>query len=155
MGTVLSDVVLKPIASLISFCGKQISRCWVFQGYISGYIQDVFCNAPAKTQWNTSVIITLQLQWRHNERNGVSNHQPQDCSINCLFRRRSKKISKLCVTDHCEGNSPVTSEFLAQRASNAENFSIWWRHYEHITLWGFIFRWEYISILWHKNTLEL
>ena len=27
--------------------------------------------------------------------------------------------------------SPVTSEFLAQRASNAENFSIWWRHHAH------------------------
>ena len=30
-----------------------------------------------------------------------------------------------------EGNSPLTSEFPAQRASNAENASIWWRHYEH------------------------
>ena len=29
----------------------------------------------------------------------------------------------------CEGNSPVTSEFPAQRASNAENVSILWRHH--------------------------
>ena len=29
----------------------------------------------------------------------------------------------------CEGNSPVTGEFPAQRASNAENVSIWWRHH--------------------------
>ena len=35
------------------------------------------------------------LQWRHNERAGVSNHQPRDCLLNRLFRRRSKKISKL------------------------------------------------------------
>ena len=28
------------------------------------------------------------------------------------------------------GNSAVTGEFLAQRASNAENDSIWWRHHE-------------------------
>ena len=27
------------------------------------------------------------------------------------------------------GNSPVTGEFPAQMASNAENFSIWWRHH--------------------------
>ena len=27
------------------------------------------------------------------------------------------------------GKSPVTGEFLAQMASNAENVSIWWRHY--------------------------
>ena len=28
-------------------------------------------------------------------------------------------------------NAPVTGEFPAQRASNAENASIWWRHHEH------------------------
>ena len=34
-----------------------------------------------------------------------------------------KKTSKLQVTGFCEGNSPVTGEFPAQRASNAENVS--------------------------------
>ena len=29
----------------------------------------------------------------------------------------------------CEGNSPVTREFPAQRASNAENVFVWWRHH--------------------------
>ena len=43
--------------------------------------------------------------------------------------RWSKKISKLRVTGLCEGNSPMTSEFPAQRASNAENVFIWWRHH--------------------------
>ena len=37
-----------------------------------------------------------------------------------LFRRRSKKASKLRVTGLCEGNSPETGEFPAQKASNAE-----------------------------------
>ena len=45
-------------------------------------------------------------------------------------RRRSKKTSKLCVTGLCEGNLPVTGEFPSQRASDAENVSIWWRHHE-------------------------
>ena len=36
-------------------------------------------------------------------------------------RRRSKEASKLCVTDLCEGNSPVTREIPTQMASNAEN----------------------------------
>ena len=31
------------------------------------------------------------LQWRHNWRDSVSNHQPRDCLLNRLFRRRSKK----------------------------------------------------------------
>ena len=45
-------------------------------------------------------------------------------------RRRSKKTSKLRVTGLCVGTSPETGEFPAQRASNAENVSIWWRHHE-------------------------
>ena len=32
------------------------------------------------------------------------------------------ETSKLRVTGLCEGNSPVTGEFPAQMASNAENF---------------------------------
>ena len=44
-------------------------------------------------------------------------------------RRRSKKTSTLRVTGLCEGNSSVTGEFPAQRASNAENVSIWWRQH--------------------------
>ena len=43
------------------------------------------------------------LLWRHNERDGVSNHQPPDCLLNRLFRRRSKKTSKLRVIGLCEG----------------------------------------------------
>ena len=69
------------------------------------------------------------LRWRHNERDGVSNHQPHDCLLNRLFGRRLKKTSKLRVTGLCAGNSPVTGEFPAQMASNAENVSIWWRHH--------------------------
>ena len=47
-----------------------------------------------------------------------------------FFWCRSKKTSQLRVTGLCVGNSPVTGEFPAQRASNAENVSIWWRHHE-------------------------
>ena len=45
----------------------------------------------------------MTLQWRNNGRDGVSNHQPHDCLLNHLFRRRSKKNIKaphhwpLCV----------------------------------------------------------
>ena len=69
------------------------------------------------------------LQWRHNEHDGFSNHQPHHCLLNHLIRRRSKKTSKLRVTGLCVWNSPGTGEFPAQMASNAENVSIWWRHH--------------------------
>ena len=38
------------------------------------------------------------LQWRHNDHGGVPNHQPHGCLFNRIFRRRSKKTSKLRVT---------------------------------------------------------
>ena len=69
----------------------------------------------------------ITLLWRYNGCNGVSNHRRPNCLMNRLPRRRSKKTSKFCVTGLCEGNSPVTGEFPAQKA---ENVSIWWRHHE-------------------------
>ena len=78
----------------------------------------------SQRQWNNCGA----LQWRHNGRDSVSNHQPHDCLLNCLFRRWSKKTSKLRVTGIFAGNSPGTGEFPVQMASYAENVSIWWRH---------------------------
>ena len=80
------------------------------------------CYVPISTQ-------RFHLQWCQNECDGISNHHPHDCLLKLLFKRRSKKTSKLHVTGLCDGNSPVTREFPAQRASNTENVSIWWRHH--------------------------
>ena len=88
-------------------------------------------------EYNTSVTKSIYrlfnefyaLQCRHNGRDGVSNNQPHHCSLNRLFRRRPKKISKLRVTGLCVENSPVTGKFPAQMASNAENVSPLWRHH--------------------------
>ena len=80
------------------------------------------------SRWQILMII-YSLQWRHNERDGVSNHRCLDGLLNRLFRRRSKKTSKLRVTGLCERNSPVTGEFPSQRVSSTENVSIWWRHH--------------------------
>ena len=81
-------------------------------------------------KWPTQVLVFClkSLRWRHNDHDGVSNHLPHHCLLNCLFGRRSKKTSKLRVTGLCAGNSPGTGEFPAQMASNAENVSIWWLH---------------------------
>ena len=46
------------------------------------------------------------LHWRHNDHDGVSNHEPYGCLLNRLFGRRSKKAWKLRVTGLCVGNSP-------------------------------------------------
>ena len=79
------------------------------------------------------MVAETVLQWRHNECDGVSNHQLHDCFLNRLFSHRSTKTSKLRVTGLCEENSPMTGDFPAQRVSNTENVSIWWRH--HVVKW--------------------
>ena len=83
----------------------------------------------ANAFFNTDLHFHISWQWCHNGRDSVSNHQPHDCLLNSLFGRRSKKTSKFRVTGLCVGNSPGTGEFPVQRASNAENVSIWWRHH--------------------------
>ena len=89
---------------------------------------------PEVTVHNHAVSVSCfhmaiySLQWRHNEHDDVSNHQPYDC-LDRLFRCRWKETSKLRASALCVGNSPVTGEFPAQRASNAGNVSIWWHHF--------------------------
>ena len=70
-----------------------------------------FCELRKSCFWCT-------LQWRHNERDSISNRQSHNCLFNCLLRRRPQKTSKLRVTGLCAGKSPVTGEFPAQRVSN-------------------------------------
>ena len=57
-------------------------------------------------------INILTLQYGHNNHDGVSNRH-HGCLLNRLFRRRSKKTSKLRVTGLCVGKSrPVTRKMF-------------------------------------------
>ena len=60
---------------------------------------------------------------------GTMASQISDVSIVCSGADL-KKTSKLRVIGLCEGTQPVTGGFPSQRAGNAENVSIWWRHYD-------------------------
>ena len=97
--------------------------------FVSGPYK-ILQNLSHEVQVNFVWKVYMTLRWRHNGRDSISNHQPHDCLLNRLFRHRSKKTWKLRVTGLCAGNSPVTGEFPAQMASNAENVSIWWRRHE-------------------------
>ena len=81
------------------------------------------CIVPYLYIWCSYV---RRLQWRHHEHDGVSNHQPHDCLLNHLFKVQIKENIK--APRHWP-LWPMTDEFPAQRASNAENVSIWWRHH--------------------------
>ena len=88
---------------------KYTTSVWMHKGHTS----TVAINRP---QFATHRGVHNQspwkiLQWRHNGRGSVSNHQPHHCLLNCLFRRRSKKTSKLRVTGFVRGihRRPVNS----------------------------------------------
>ena len=51
-----------------------------------------------------AVNIYISLQWHHNGHDSVSNHQPCECLLSRLIRRRSKKASKLRVIGLRAGN---------------------------------------------------
>ena len=61
------------------------------------------------------------------------------------------KTSKFRVTGLCEGNSPVTGEFPAQMASDADNVVIWWRHHVDDFIETFICKGQYSHM---KELLE-
>ena len=73
--------------------------CHCFDIYIYIYVYS-WCYCIHYDYCNVRCLV---LQWRHNKRDGVPNRR--------LFKRRSKKTSKLRVTGLCAGNSSVTGEF--------------------------------------------
>ena len=63
--------------------------------------------------YHNNIVVSSETRYRLHcitgrqiEPDSASNHQPPDCLLNHLFRRRSKKTSKLRVTGLCAGNSP-------------------------------------------------
>ena len=111
--------------------------------YISLYLTHALTRSETQGTW--WILQGPSLQWRHNGHDSVSNHQPHDCLLNRLFRRRSKKTSKLHGTGLCVQNSPGTGEFPTQMASNMENASIWWCH--HVN--------QMIVLFWHHINTQI
>ena len=92
--------------------------------------------------WKTFNTGIASLQWRHNERNGVSNHRRLVCSTVCsgADQRKHQSSASLAFVMGIH-RWPVDSP--AQRASSAENVSIWWR--QHVTPGS-------VHALWHLET---
>ena len=108
---------------------------------ICSYIKTVNLKSVSPSQFSISSILHKALQCRHNE--------CLDCLLNCLFRCRWKKTSKLCITGLCEENPPVTGGFPSQGASNTENVSIWWHHH------GVICSDDVMTASWHGLTFHI
>ena len=83
-----------------------------------------------KCSWRKQLVHGVQyflITMTSHERHVVSNHQ----YLYCLFYSLSGPTSKKHLSPHYwpfVRNLPVTSEFPAQMASNAEKASVLWRH---------------------------
>ena len=73
----------------------------------------------------TDEIGVTVIQWRHNDRDGVPNHQPPDCLLNRLFQAQIKENIKAPRHRLLWGEFTGDQWIPAQRASNAENDPIW------------------------------
>ena len=93
--------------SPFSWRGYGVTKIWL---WIIDLTSGGKRTSPTICQTMSRSMVTLcsqiALRWRHNELDGVSDHQPHGCLLNRLFRRWSKKTSKLRVTGLCVGNSP-------------------------------------------------
>ena len=96
--------------------------CYFLSPLISRFSQSV-CNCC-----RTKSIQSLQ--WRHNGRDGVSDHQPHHCLLNRLFMRRSKKTSSSASLAFVRGinRRPVNSP--QKWPVTQKKVSIWWHHHD-------------------------
>ena len=91
---------------------------------------------------------TTPLQWRHNDHDSVSNYQPHGCLLNCLFRRKSEKTSKLRVTGLCVGNSPGP-------VNSPHKGPVTWKMFpfdDFILRWNIVVRWFPFNQLFNGNS---
>ena len=120
------------------------------------------CKTVPALQHIPSYVRITTLHWRHNEPDGVWNHQPRDCLLNCLFRCRSKKTSKLRVTGLCAENSRRHHEIFLTRGRQCRyRFKFRYIHitehrYNPVDIDAYIYIYEYIHIgTWPPLCLQM
>ena len=100
---------------------------------------------------------SIQLQWRHNERHGVSNHQSHECLLNRFSMRRSKKTSKLRVTGFVRGihRWPVNSPQKRPVARKMFPFDDVIMHSLNPEKWGCNFKWVIFKLISRITILSI
>ena len=87
-------------------------------------------NCHSKNWWQTPMLWNIHsaLQWRHNDHDRVSIHQPHGCLQPFIQTQIKENIKAPRHWPLC-GEFTGVGEFPAQWAIYAENVSIWWRHH--------------------------
>ena len=106
---------------------KVLIKCWVFSQWSSHQRQwDLFLEI-----WVTCMyIFHSSLQWRHNEHDVVSNHQPHDCVYSSVYSGADQskyKISASLAFVKGIHRRPVNSPHKGP--VTRKMFPFWWRHH--------------------------
>ena len=130
---------------------------WYVHAYIYIYkFMLLHCSVGECTLWNFAVNLLsakILIRWKYVESNldhvkcQISGMDSINHYVDVIMETKASQITSLTIPYSivysggdqrwhqrsaslaiCAGNSPVTGEFPAQMASNAENVSIWWRH---------------------------
>ena len=94
---------------IIPFSLKKKSSIYYNSVLLLGLSANLARGAPPLPSWRSLLGLLYSLQWRHNGRDSVWNHQPHDCLLNRLLRRRSKKTSNF------PRHWPLCGEFTEDR----------------------------------------
>ena len=139
--------MILPLVGSFYIASLMVSRQSLFQVIVLSRFKPCWLSFITGTKQSYHITMNYvdgeeTLQWRHNERDGVPNHQLlADCWLNRLFRRRSKKTSKFRVTGLCE--------------VNADNTSTWWRHHRKtITMGAFTYARKHSKLISLLGTFQ-
>ena len=119
----MASILSRPQFVNVEFCTQQYVCSWfTFADAVSWYTRPGLglLSQLLSFRYFLNVFRIISLHWRHNDHDGVSNHQPRGCLLNRLFRQIKQNIRHrpLC------GEFTGTGEIPAQRANYAENVSI-------------------------------
>ena len=131
---------------------------WDQQVYSTSKLDTVFlkflCGQIISDTYRDAIFFPsffVSLEWRHNEHDGVSNHQPHDCLLNRFFKAQINENMKVPRHWPLWVEFTVDRWFPAQRASNADNDPIWWRHHVPTVFKTFIDTIFFYNILWDND----
>ena len=118
---IFADITFGYLFSYMQFlyCFSSMSWIWLLPRILLAILLSFFdCFCPY------GLFIDCSLQWRHNDHDGVSNHQPHHCLL--VYSDADQRKHQSCASLVLVGG---IHRGPTQMASDAENVSIWWRHH--------------------------
>ena len=116
------------------------NRVWVSDRWVAITHPCIYFIHHEVRVWNSWILLLMQIKlfikpwftlpWRHNDHDSVSKSPASRLFTQPFIQTQIKENIKAPRHWPLCGEVTGTGEFPAQRATYAENVSIWWRHHE-------------------------